>query len=114
MGCSPERAENPVASRSPDRRRRQSPPDPRPNPRKNTHFHSLKDVYHALRMEQLRPLKGTKVQTLVKVNLPSTILFYGRCLVSVNFPALKPRIGTWCGAFFFAHTDLASPDRTKW
>jgi len=35
-----------------------------------------------------------------KVNLPSTILFYGRCLVSVNFPALEPRIGTWCGAFF--------------
>src|SRR5690349_24822213 len=35
MGRSPERAENPVASRPPDRRRRQSPPDPRPNLQKH-------------------------------------------------------------------------------
>src|SRR3954452_15957783 len=35
MGCSPESVENPVASRPLDRRRRQSPPDPRPTPQKH-------------------------------------------------------------------------------
>src|SRR4051812_976584 len=67
MGCSPESVENPVASRPLDRRRRQSRPDPRPTPQKNTHVHPLKDASHALRMEQPRPLKGTKVQTLVNL-----------------------------------------------
>src|SRR4051794_31842794 len=61
MGCSPE---NPAASRSPDRHRWQAPPDPRLKPRKNTHFHLLKDASHTLRMEQPRPLDGSKVQTL--------------------------------------------------
>src|SRR3954466_11215238 len=64
MGCSPEKVENPVASRSPDRHRWQAPPDPRLKPRKNTHFHLLKDASHTLRMEQPRPLDGSKVQTL--------------------------------------------------
>src|SRR3954454_19311376 len=66
MGCSPEKVENPVASRSPDRHRWQAPPDPRLKPRKNTHFHLLKDACYTLRMEQPRPLDGSKVQTLVK------------------------------------------------
>src|SRR3954449_8859075 len=65
MGCSPEKVENPVASRSPDRHRWQAPPDPRLKPRKNTHFHLLKDACYTLRMEQPRPLDGSKVQTLV-------------------------------------------------
>src|SRR3954464_6562324 len=64
MGCSPEKVENPAASRSPDRHRWQAPPDPRLTPRKNTHFHLLKDASHTLRMEQPRPLDGSKVQTL--------------------------------------------------
>src|SRR4051812_39520632 len=64
MGCSPEKVENPVASRSPDRHRWQAPPDPRLKPRKNTHFHLLKDACYTLRMEQPRPLDGSKVQTL--------------------------------------------------
>src|SRR3954447_26048378 len=67
MGCSPEKVENPVASRSPDRHRWQAPPDPRLKPRKNTHFHVLKDACYTLRMEQPRPLDGSKVQTLVCV-----------------------------------------------
>src|SRR3954467_5039495 len=66
MGCSPEKVENPVASRSPDRHRWQAPPDPRLKPRKNTHFHLLKDACYTLRMEQPRPLDGSKVQTLVR------------------------------------------------
>src|SRR3954447_4242127 len=67
MGCSPEKVENPAASRSPDRHRWQAPPDPRLKPRKNTHFHLLKDASHTLRMEQPRPLDGSKVQTLVNI-----------------------------------------------
>src|SRR3954464_15319054 len=67
MGCSPEKVENPVASRSPDRHRWQAPPDPRLKPRKNTHFHLLKDACYTLRMEQPRPLDGSKVQTLGSV-----------------------------------------------
>jgi hypothetical protein len=62
---------NPAASRSPDRHRWQAPPDPRLKPRKNTHFHLLKDASHTLRMEQPRPLDGSKVQTLVNLPLPA-------------------------------------------
>src|SRR3954447_15340813 len=64
MGCSPEKVENPAASRSPDRHRWQAPPDPPLKPRKNTHFYLLKDASHTLRMEQPRPWDGSKVQTL--------------------------------------------------
>src|SRR3954470_8342633 len=71
MGCSPEKVENPAASRSPDRHRWQAPPDPRLKPRKNTHFHLLKDASHTLRMEQPRPVDGSKVQTLGTYYTPS-------------------------------------------
>ena len=37
---------------------------------------------------------------LPRSGLVQTILIYGRCLVSVNLPALEPRVGTWRGAFF--------------
>src|SRR3954471_9733856 len=73
MGCSPEKVENPAASRSPDRHRWQAPPDPRLKPRKNTHFHLLKDASHTLRMEQPRPLDGSKVQTLASFSFTSAV-----------------------------------------
>src|SRR3954464_1087449 len=81
MGCSPEKVENPVASRSPDRHRWQAPPDPRLKPRKNTHFHLLKDACYTLRMEQPRPLDGSKVQTLVRLEIKRE----GRHTTKVNF-----------------------------